>query len=367
MSDKIQFFVLEQNRQALYTVLSALENIKEVATTNNQQFFESKRNTYIKLIINSMVSNVTLWDDKCSLNIPAIGEKFIETVRSITPSSGKPALDNLYTFCYRFFYELYITAQDDFVSPPLTEIFMFTANAIEEFDDSAKNQIKFTSQGMPIFILKHLLNSDGISKIIDFNRTVKHAEELKTNWDKELEEKSSRTGQLKESLDRYTTAFNFVGLYDGFNTLSSDKKKEKNILLACLIVFGALAISPVICELTFIILNYENISKYQTTLIYSAFPAISIIVLLTYYFRIFLMNYKSVKSQLLQIELRKTLCRFIQDYADYSNKIKKEDKEALTKFESVIFSGIVSNDEKLPSTFDGIDQLTKFISSVKKA
>lgn len=368
MSDVIQYFGLEQNRQALHTVLSALANIeREQVDNGNLLTFDKKRNSYLKSFIDSMVSNPSLWDDKCNLNISAIGEKFLELVKSISPTSDKPTLDKLFAMCYRFFYELFLTTLGDFISPPAPEIFMFITNSIDEFDEVAKEQIKFTYQGMPVFILKNLLTSDGISNIIDFNRTIKHAEELKNNWDKELEEKSSRADKLKESLDRYTTAFNFVGLFEGFDTLSQNKRTEKNILLSCLILFGILSISPVIAELIFIYYNYENIAKYQTMLMYSALPVISIIVLLTYYFRIFLVNYKSVKSHLLQIELRKTLCRFIQDYADYSIKIKEKDKDALGKFESVIFSGIVSNDEKLPSTFDGVDQFTKFINSIKKA
>jgi len=72
-----------------------------------------------------------------------------------------------------------------------------------------------------------------------------------------------------------------------------------------------------------------------------------------------------VKSQLLQIDLRKTLCRFIQHYSEYSSKLKKDDPESLNKFESLIFSGIISDEGNIPSTYDGIDQFTKFIKSLK--
>jgi len=89
-----------------------------------------------------------------------------------------------------------------------------------------------------------------------------------------------------------------------------------------------------------------------------------LVVIFIYYFRVLLFNYKSVKSQLLQIELRKTLCRFIQHYTEYSSQIKEKDSESLGKFENIIFSGIVSNEEKFPST-DGIEQLGKLIKAAK--
>ena len=36
-----------------------------------------------------------------------------------------------------------------------------------------------------------------------------------------------------------------------------------------------------------------------------------------------------------------------------------------TKFENLIFSGIISDAENLPSTFDGMDQIGKLLSTLK--
>ncbi|MDX7568723.1 hypothetical protein SJ550_24910, partial [Serratia marcescens] len=81
--------------------------------------------------------------------------------------------------------------------------------------------------------------------------------------------------------------------------------------------------------------------------------------------RIALHDYKSLKTQINQIELRKSLCKFIQSYAQYSSKIKKDDASALEKFETIIFSNIVMTDDKLPSTFDGIESIANLIKSTK--
>ncbi|MHC5879868.1 hypothetical protein ACYT69_13165, partial [Streptococcus pyogenes] len=66
-----------------------------------------------------------------------------------------------------------------------------------------------------------------------------------------------------------------------------------------------------------------------------AIPTISLIAILVYYFRVLLSNYKSLQSQLLQIDLRMTLCRFIHNYSEYASDMKKQDKGSLEKFESV--------------------------------
>ncbi|HDR1868661.1 TPA: hypothetical protein SIC62_000746 [Pasteurella multocida] len=67
----------------------------------------------------------------------------------------------------------------------------------------------------------------------------------------------------------------------------------------------------------------------------------------------------------MQLELRKTLCQFIQSYADYAKEIKEKDRSSLEKFENLIFSSILSDSEKVPSTFDGLEQLANLIKNIK--
>ena len=67
----------------------------------------------------------------------------------------------------------------------------------------------------------------------------------------------------------------------------------------------------------------------------------------------------------MQIELRKSLCQFIQDYSKYSKEISRENAGLLSKFEEVIFSNIMTSEDKIPSTFDGLEQLATLIKAVK--
>ena len=67
----------------------------------------------------------------------------------------------------------------------------------------------------------------------------------------------------------------------------------------------------------------------------------------------------------MQIELRKSLCQFIQSYSDYSSEIRENNPEALSKFEDVVFSNIMLSDDKIPSTFDGIEQIASLINALK--
>ncbi|MDO9221069.1 MAG: hypothetical protein Q7T90_08585, partial [Thiobacillus sp.] len=109
----------------------------------------------------------------------------------------------------------------------------------------------------------------------------------------------------------------------------------------------------------------DVIEKHKTTLLYTLPALITLEVILVYFFRVVLAHFRSLKAQLLQLDLRTALCQFIQSYADYAGKIKKQDASALEKFESLVFSGLLSNEESLPSTFDGTEQLTKLVKSLR--
>ncbi|TOF71502.1 hypothetical protein CGJ16_24825, partial [Vibrio parahaemolyticus] len=158
--------------------------------------------------------------------------------------------------------------------------------------------------------------------------------------------------------------FNFVGLYKGFSDLAAKKEEERKFLLKSLLGLGAMILAPLGIQFVVSLLNAGSSSFVLKDLL-TLLPLISVEIILVYFFRIVLHNYKATKTQIVQIELRQTLCQFIQSYAQYASTIKKDDETALEKFENLIFSGIMSDSEKLPATFDGIEQLSSLFKSVK--
>lgn len=162
---------------------------------------------------------------------------------------------------------------------------------------------------------------------------------------------------IKEKLDKYETGFNFVGLYDGFNQLSSKKSSEMKWLRFFLVLMGVVILSPLVAELIISLYKSNNGNEFSFSSLFTIIPIVSIEFILIYYFRIILTQFTSVKAQLVQIELRKTLCQFIQSYSEYSMKIKEKDSSVLDKFENLIFSSVLTDPEKIPSTFDGIEQI----------
>jgi hypothetical protein len=326
--------------------------------------FEISRNSLIKLVIGSMANSPDQWDKNCQINIEWIGSSFINRLVNEEKELDKSRIDDICSMCFRFMFELYLSIKTD-LSMEFERARKFVLNNLDSFESDSKDQIEYAIRDMPINILKQLSNCDAIDSLKDFNALSEKASKLRSEWNKELSEKEKQVQQLKDSLEKYKTAFNFVGLHDGFDDLATSKKTELNNLVFWLRIMSVIIISPILIQLIVVYFNIKDIDSIKNGFLVSIFPTLSLVAISVYYFRVLMFNYKSVKSQLLQLDLRKTLCRFIQHYTDYSQEIKTKDKDSLAKFENIIFSGIVTDDGNLPSTYDGIDQLGKLFKSVK--
>ncbi|NLU99266.1 hypothetical protein B6N13_14385 [Marinomonas sp. UCMA 3892] len=248
---------------------------------------------------------------------------------------------------------------------------------INHFSRSAQDMINYANRDMIISIFKKAFNSEEFKNIKDVSSLIAKKDELEFEWEKKISSKEEfwekeisarekRVNEIKESLDKYKTAFNFVGLYDGFHDLFEDKKNDLKSLLTWLQLSVLFIISPIVFEFYFIVSHADNISVYKDAILFSLMPTLSLVVIATYFFRVLLSNYKNVKSQIMQIELRMTLCRFIQSYADYSADLKGKNESTLNKFEEIIFSNILSTDGVALSAFDGMEKFSGLINSSKK-
>ncbi len=90
---------------------------------------------------------------------------------------------------------------------------------------------------------------------------------------------------------------------------------------------------------------------------------LAIEIFLIYLFRLNYLEYKSILAQILQIDLRSSLCQFIVNYLNQTENIKGS--HALEMFEKLIFSNLQINEEQIPSTLDGLDQFTNLFKSFK--
>lgn len=353
------FFGTENNMAVLGSFLQKSRAIQAPDETRAQRL------KLIRQIVNYIYNSPKDWDERCSFNIKHVGNQFINRLEELS-GGDKEDIDDIYSLTYRFVceYDFLIGAGRE-LSLEMRSIRNKMENDTSEMSNSVKSQMIYAAYAMPASITKELINDENFAAFKGFEQKKLEAENLKTQWDQEIEQKKATADELRKKLEEYKIGFNFVGLYKGFSDLAAKKSKESFWLFLSLLAMGAAIILPLLIEIA--ILTTKSYSEEALTLkhLVVLIPLISMQIILIYFFRVILNNYRSVKAQIMQLELRQTLCQFIQSYAGYSMEIKKQDSNALEKFESLIFSGILSDPEKLPSTFDGLEHIGNLIKSVK--
>ena len=355
------FFAEENNSKVLGTF------IRKAEAAHIEDESRAKRLSTSKEVIGYIYKSPEGWDERCSFNIKHICDQYLSSLREFD-SSKLTHIDDIYSMAYRYICEFdFLVGAGKELSMELGSIKRRIQEDSEEMDGNVRSQIIYASYVMPANIAKEFINDSNIGVFRSFEEKKAEAEKLKGEWDKELENKKTETEKLKEKLDEYKTAFNFVGLYQGFSDLATQKKTESKKLFWSLIAMGVVILTPLAFELYCTTNGLLDGKTLSTENLLTLIPLISIELVLVYFFRIILLNHRSIEAQKIQIELRKTLCQFIQSYAEYAAKIKTQDSASLEKFENLIFSGILSNPEKLPSTFDGLDQIGELVKKVKSS
>lgn len=352
------FFQSDRLKNAISNFLTNTENLKSSSNSYASRIRISRK------VVTWILNNPEEWDKNCAFNIVRLGNQFPDALNSYSLTNDSNA-DLIYVYVYAFL------AEFEFNKAPsngeeineLTYTIALIQNDSEPLDERLKSLKTYVSYHMPASILKKYINNKDLKKFSEFNSLLEKAKQLSLDWNSEIQEKKLSVDVLKKNLDEYKTAFSFVGLNKGFEELANKKYIELRYTFIFLIFMGVLILSPLVYQF----FEVSNLASERGFLFNfaSLLPLISIELVLIYFFRIILINHRSIKTQILQLELRQTLCKFIQSYVDYSKKIKVDDASALEKFENLIFSAVLSDSDKIPSTFDGVEQISNFIKSIK--
>ncbi|WP_447870969.1 hypothetical protein [Serratia fonticola] len=334
-----------------------LKSLNQITTNDN---FEEKRNLFIKGIMESILSHPQVWDECTPFNTETIFNNLMQ--QSIQNNSSKEDLDGVFVTLFRFYSEMTIVS-GKILRNIEHEIKKFINDNINQFHGENHSQLLYALNHMSRDVIQLLVNSEDMGIIRQLVQNKRNEEDYYNNWLTQFNNKKEELQSFDEKLKEYRNEYNFVGLSEGYVQLSQDKAKQRN---RTLIAMGLVSL------LIFIVIGFEmyllhNIGEKATTLqvIAPAIPMVTLLFILLYFFRISLFEFKSLSSQINQIELRKTLCQFIQNYADYSAEIKAKNDIALVKFEEIIFSNILTKDDPMPSTFDGIEHIAAILKPNK--
>lgn len=369
------FFANKENQEILDESQNAI--MREL---NNRDITSLEKETlkYLHFIISKMLNEPAWWDKNCSYSINNHSGTMITHLQHsfMDEHIDYEQCRSAFSCAYVFWRELNISTGFNLTTSD-TKLINFARNNIDSFDDDSKYRINYADSDLTTAIFKGILNSNAVKSIKNMSTTIYDAEKLTKEWDRKIGERVKSAEKLEESVKKYEDAFNFVGLNKGFNLLLKTKKNERCGLITIMSFISLLIVVPLIYKLwhfsgdmnnqtgfSYLLKNPAPQFNISSTMLF-LFSAISYIAVMLYFFRVVLFNYKSVCAQILQIELRMTLCRFILHYSKHAKVIKDNNEPTLDKFESIIFSGLVANEGDLPATFDGLEHISALLKSFK--
>lgn len=218
------------------------------------------------------------------------------------------------------------------------------------------------------------ITSNVTEEIIEANKTLN----LVKGWKDEIENWESRVGEYQEILKGLHQQYNFVGLAKAFLDLLDSKRNEKKWQKFWVCLLALAALTPVGCEFYFTMIrtvpqtagevSKDFFSAFQDIKWPALISLLGLEVILVYYFRVALLNFQLLRTEILQLELRWSLCAFIEGYINFV-KDRKDDISAdrLMRFEAMVFSGIDGSVKDIPNALDSIESLATIIKEFRKS
>lgn len=325
--------------------------------------FISNRDGYLIDMLTSMQNSTNIWSEGCQLAIKKDGVDFKSSVSGFT--NDESSIDELYDHAFRMYTEIYITTRTN-LEHNYKQIRDFTRKNIDNFSLFNQRTLESTLYDLPTSLCKDIFDNHDYQALRNFVKTKNEAESLKSKWDNEISIKMRDVEKIQKDLNKQKHTYNFISLHRGFRKIGYIKAKELCLARIAMVLLGLIIPALILGEAWIIFSGGIKFTSNDAADWIKLLPGVSLLLISIYYFRISLANVSSIKAQVIQINLRMSLCQFIENYIKFSSAINKENENLLAKFEEVIFSNIMPNAEKIPSTFDGIEQLAKLLASLKK-
>ncbi|HAV1414942.1 hypothetical protein P3521_08710 [Vibrio parahaemolyticus] len=347
-----------------HQIEDTISTIGRASKNRSVNEFQKERNEAIYRLLNDIGEYGNIWDDILSSVTTADDLEQILSNKRAIDDGYDDYLNRLCVLLYK--YSCHFTLRyDGDVSTDTALGFMSVCQAnLSRFDEVSQRNITQTHFNIPFKLVKDVINGEEIKKVRALENLNDELSIKQKEWEETLSNNISQANSLKESIEKYTAAFNFVGLSKGFRSLSKLKRKELRQLYKTQKSLSGAVIAIILLE-SFVSFSFLVRGLPPENILYTLLPFLSLVVVLLYFYRVNLSNLRNVEAQLLQIDLRNTLCKFIQSYSDYARNMSKGNQsgQSLEKFESLIFSGISMNPSDIPTTFDGLEKIAGILKS----
>jgi len=202
---------------------------KKIAQADESMLSEQEREQYelITVVASSMIDYPALWEEQCLFNIHYIGENFKSLIQNFLFDFSDKNLLYLYGDIVRFLAELNLSFQQkEYSVNPGNSLFPIIKRLKEQMFYSGERHsdgLNYAFYKMPIDILCFYMGNQGFKTFFEFDERKNALETSITKYRDEIQQKIDEVNVLKDKLDEYKTAFNFVGLSQGFENLLDQK------------------------------------------------------------------------------------------------------------------------------------------------
>ncbi|HEH9724055.1 TPA: hypothetical protein SIC67_002224, partial [Pasteurella multocida] len=208
--------------------------------------------------------------------------------------------EDFYLLCMRFLREIifYIRrSKDD--SFFLESAWSFFDNEdINSFDDNNHMYVHYIREKMGVDILNFYFGQDGFKAFkeyekfkIDIAESTNNLLKNKEEFESFLSEKEESVKRLERVLNEQKTAFNFIGLSQGFESLLKKKKNSQSIVLSLLFFIAIFLFIPLFTYIEFYQVRNSNNELFDWKIF---LPFFSIELITLYLFRVVLIHYNSI-------------------------------------------------------------------------
>ena len=284
---------------------------KKIAQADESMLSEQEREQYelITEVVSSMIDKPELWEEQCLFNIYNIGENFKSQIKNFPIDLSDRRVAYFYDCIVRFLAELNLSFQQkEYSVNPGSSLFPIIKRLKEQMFYSGErhpDSLNYAFYKMPIDILCFYMGNKGFKTFFEFDKKKDAIEKSITDYQNEVQQKINEVNGLKEELEKYKTAFNFVGLSQGFENLLNQKNRAKWLTFAVLILLSIITLAPLCFSFYKKFIVNIDIS-WQSML-----PVIGLEFVLIYFFRVVLTHYHSIQTQIMQLELRQSLCQYV--------------------------------------------------------